>query len=86
MGRKATCLTQQHGRGMALDARTFNCVLETWRVCCRAAGIGKSTLLNLIGGTLEPTSGYIERNTKANCFSAGLTDQPPTAHACSVAA
>mmetsp|Transcript_19452 Transcript_19452/g.58771 ORF Transcript_19452/g.58771 Transcript_19452/m.58771 type:complete len:828 (+) Transcript_19452:417-2900(+) len=27
-------------------------------------GIGKSTLLNLIGGVLEPTSGYIERNAK----------------------
>lgn len=27
-------------------------------------GIGKSTLLNLIGGSLEPTSGYIERNPK----------------------
>lgn len=29
-----------------------------------AAGIGKSTLLNLIGGTLEPTVGHITRNAK----------------------
>jgi ABC-type nitrate/sulfonate/bicarbonate transport system ATPase subunit len=29
-----------------------------------AAGIGKSTLLNLIGGTLEPTIGHITRNPK----------------------
>jgi ABC-type nitrate/sulfonate/bicarbonate transport system ATPase subunit len=28
------------------------------------AGIGKSTLLNLIGGSLEPTKGTITRNPK----------------------
>ena len=28
------------------------------------AGIGKSTLLNLIAGTLEPTKGHIARNPK----------------------
>ena len=28
------------------------------------AGIGKSTLLNLIAGSLEPTSGHITRNPK----------------------
>ena len=28
------------------------------------AGIGKSTLLNLIGGVLEPTAGTITRNAK----------------------
>lgn len=28
-------------------------------------GVGKSTLLGLISGTLEPTSGYIQRNQKA---------------------
>lgn len=28
-------------------------------------GIGKSTLLNLIAGTLEPSKGYIQRNPKA---------------------
>ncbi len=30
------------------------------------AGIGKSTLLNLIGGTLQPTKGHITRNAKAS--------------------
>ena len=30
---------------------------------CTIAGIGKSTLLGLISGTLEPTSGHITRNS-----------------------
>lgn len=37
------------------------------------AGIGKSTLLNLIAGTLEPTKGHIARNPKVPhplCFTA----------------
>ncbi len=37
-------------------------------LCCSChlllAGIGKSTLLNLIGGSLEPTKGTITRNPK----------------------
>ena len=30
---------------------------------CHCAGIGKSTLLGLIAGSLEPTSGHIDRNS-----------------------
>lgn len=30
-------------------------------------GIGKSTMLNLIAGNLDPTAGHIQRNPKVRC-------------------
>ena len=38
------------------------------------AGIGKSTLLNLIAGVLEPTKGQISRNPKVRVSANLLTD------------
>jgi hypothetical protein len=42
-------------------------------VVCLCAGIGKSTLLGLIAGTLEPTQGTITRNPKVReqCHHSG---------------
>lgn len=52
--------------------------------CWCVAGIGKSTLLNLIAGVLEPTKGQISRNPKVPlscvCLLRQCRDTPPAVH------
>jgi len=56
----------------------FGLDLESRLAIVGPNGIGKSTLLNLISGQLEPTSGLVQRNNKVQ-FPGGVRGH---GHAC----